>query len=269
MTYQRPIDRRLPGCLIFLLDQSGSMAEPIGGQPSTSKAEALADIINDLLHSIIRRCVKDPEGPPRHYYDLGIIGYGDVAKSAFGGALSDRQLASVAEIADATLRVDEHDGVLAPVWFNPVAEHRTAMCAAFDLAGQIASGWIATHQDSFPPIVLNVSDGKATDGNPAEWAQRLRGLRTADGELLLFNINLSSGARKPIAFPANAKDLPDDYSRQMFALSSPLPDFMRKHARERGMPADEGALGFVCNADISTVIQALTVGTTLEQISEY
>ena len=55
----------------------------------------------------------------------------------------------------------------------------------------------------------------------------------------------------------------------MFALSSPLPDFMRRHAKERGMPADVGARGFVCNADISTVIQALTVGTTLEQIGEY
>jgi hypothetical protein len=269
MTHQRPIDRRHPGCIIFLLDQSGSMAEPMGGQPSTSKAEALANIVNEQLHSIVRRSVKDPEGPPRHYYDVGIIGYGEKAKPAFGGVLSDRRLVSVEEIATATLRVDEHDGVLAPVWFNPVAEHRTAMCAAFDLAGQIADGWIGAHQDSFPPIVLNISDGKATDGDPAQWAERLRGLRTLDGELLLFNINLSSGTRKPIAFPANAKDLPDEYSRKMFALSSTLPEFMRKHARERGMPADAGARCFVCNADFGTVIQALTVGTTLEQIGEY
>ena len=59
MTYQRTIDRRHPGCLIFLLDQSGSMAEPIGGgHASVSKAQALADIINDLLPHIIKRCVK-------------------------------------------------------------------------------------------------------------------------------------------------------------------------------------------------------------------
>ena len=270
MTYQRPIDRRHPGCLIFLLDQSGSMAQPIGGgQASASKADALADIINDLLHSIIRRCVKDPDGPPRHYYDIGIIGYGDEARSGFGGALSDRPLASVAEVASATLRVEERDGVVAPVWFGPAAQNRTAMCAAFDLAGQVASGWIGAHQDSFPPIVINVSDGKATDGDPGQWAQRLRGLRTLDGELLLFNINLSSDAMKPIAFPSHARDLPDDYGRQMFSLSSQLPDFMRKLAKERGLPADVGARGFVCNADFSTVIQALAVGTTLEQIGEY
>ncbi len=269
MTYQRPIDRRHPGCLIFLLDQSGSMAEPIGGQPSTSKAAALADIVNNLLHSIIRRCVKDVDGPPRHYYDLGVIGYGNEATSVFGGVLSGRHLASVQEVANATLRVEDHGGVVAPVWFDPVSQNRTAMCAALDLAGQVASGWIGAHQDSFPPIVLNVSDGMATDGDPAQWAQRLRGLCTLDGELLLFNINLSSGARTPIAFPASARDLHDDYSRQMFSLSSPLPDFMRRHAKERGMPADVGARCFVCNADLGTLLDALTVGTTLEQIGEY
>ena len=105
------------------------------------------------------------------------------------------------------------------------------MCAAFDLAGQVASGWIGAHQDSFPPIVINVSDGKATDGDPAEWAQRLRGLRTLDGELLLFNINLSSDARKPITFPSDARDLPDDYGRQMFSLSSPAARFHAEATR--------------------------------------
>ena len=182
------------------------MAEPIGGQSSVSKADALADIINDLLHAIVRRCVKDPNGPPRHYYDLGIIDYGDDGQVGLCRRPERPHLASVEEVANATLRVEEHDGVVAPVWFSPVAASRTAMCAAFDLAGQVASGWIGAHQDSFPPIVLNVSDGKATDGDPAEWAHRLRGLRTLDGELLLFNINLSSGARQPIAFPSSAQD---------------------------------------------------------------
>jgi hypothetical protein len=269
MAYQRRVDRRHPACIIFLLDQSGSMEEPIGGHPSKSKAEALAEIVNDLLHSIVRRCVKDQDGPPRHYYDLGVVGYAAQARLGFGGALAGRHLASVEEVANAALRVDEDENGVVPVWFNPVAQDRTAMCAAFDLAGQIASGWIGAHQDSIPPIVFNVSDGAATDGDPAQAALRLRGLHTADGALLLFNINLSSGARQPITFPADARSLPDPYSRQLFELSSLLPDFMRRHAKERGMPAEPGARGFVCNADMSTLIQALTVGTTLERVREY
>src|SRR5882724_9277586 len=103
MAYRQRIDGRHPGCIIFLLDQSGSMAEPVGGQPDQpmmSKAQALASVINDLLQSIIRRCVKDLDSPPRYYYDIGIIGYGNEAMPLFGGSLAGRYLASVAEIAE-------------------------------------------------------------------------------------------------------------------------------------------------------------------------
>jgi hypothetical protein len=269
MTYQRSIDRHHPGCIIFLLDQSGSMAEPMGGQPTSSKADALAVIINKLLHTIVRRCVKDQDGPPRYYYDLAVIGYAEEAKSAFSGELADRPLVSVQEVAAASVLVEDRGGVVRPEWFGSVAGSRTAMCAALDLAGRVASGWIGLHQDSFPPIVLNISDGKATDGDPTEWARQLRGLHTLDGELLLFNINLATGAPKPIAFPVDPSGLPDDYSRQMFALSSLLPDFMRKHANARNLPAEVGARGFVCNAHMDTVVSALAVGTTLDQLAEY
>src|SRR5580698_5268434 len=120
MTYQRPIDRRHPGCIIFLLDQSGSMAEPMGGQPTSSKADALAMIINRLLHAIVRRCVKEQNGPPRYYYDLSVIGYAEEAKPAFSGALADRPLVSVQEVAAATVRVEDRGGVVRPEWFGPV-----------------------------------------------------------------------------------------------------------------------------------------------------
>jgi hypothetical protein len=269
MAYGQRIDRRHPGCIIFLLDQSGSMAEPVGDQPSVSKAQALAAAVNDLLQSIVRRCVKDEDGPPRPYYDLGIIGYGDEAMPLFGGSLQGRYLASVAEVAEAAQTVRGIDGTERPVWFTPVANNRTAMCAALDLAGQVAHGWIGLHGNSFPPIVFNISDGKATDGEPKEWAQRLRNLHTADGELLLFNINLSASAQRPILFPSDPRVLPDDYSKRMFGLSSPLPDLMRRQAVERGIKAEPGARGFVCNGDMSTVIQALAVGTALDQIAEY
>jgi hypothetical protein len=267
------VDRKHPGCFIFLLDQSGSMGEPMGGTtPAIPKSQALASTVNDLLQSIVRRSVKDLDGPPRHYYDLGIIGYGEDARPLFGGSLRGRYFASVAEVAEAAQEVTGMDGIVRPVWLTPLASGRTAMCAALELAAQIASGWIQAHRDSFPPIVINVSDGKATDGTPDRLAKAATGLRklaTSDGELLLFNINLSMTAKQSIAFPADPKRLPDDYSRQMFAISSLLPDLMRRTAQARGLPADAAARGFVCNADLDTVIQALEIGTTLHQITEY
>ena len=273
MPYQQTIDRKHPGCIIFLLDQSASMAESMGGTtPPISKAQALANTVNNLLQAIVMRSVKDLDGLPRHYYDLGIIGYGNEARPLFGGSLSGRHFASVGEVAEAAQEVTGLDGIPHPMWLPPVAEGRTAMCSALELAGQIARGWIQAHPGSFPPIVINVSDGKATDGKPerlAKAAAELRGMATADGELLLFNINLSTAAKQSIAFPSDAKRLPDEYSRQLFAVSSPLPDLMRREAKRRGMAGDSNVRGFVCNGDLDTVIQALEVGTTLNQVEEY
>ena len=53
-----------------------------------------------------------------------------------------------------------------PVWFEPVADGGTPMCQAAGEAKRIIEGWIAEHPDSFPPIVIHITDGESTDGNP-------------------------------------------------------------------------------------------------------
>src|SRR5262245_55421606 len=82
MSYAMSIDRRYPGCFVFLLDQSYSMNDPMGGRAGVSKSLQLANAINNLLVDIIRRCTKFRNEPPRHYYDIAIIGYsGGAAES--------------------------------------------------------------------------------------------------------------------------------------------------------------------------------------------
>ena len=58
-----------------------------------------------------------------------------------------------------------------PVWVEPLNEGGTPMCAAMDRAGRIAHSWIQTYPQSFPPIVINLSDGESTDGDAATWAR--------------------------------------------------------------------------------------------------
>jgi len=267
--YSRRFDRRNPGCLLFLLDQSGSMSEPMAGTRAMSKADGVAHAVNDLLLTIVRRCVKDAGQSPRHYYDIGVIGYGNEALPLLTGPLTGRKLASVGEIADAVLRVEDRGEGPLPVWFEPVAKGRTAMCSALEMAGRVASGWVRAHPGSFPPIIINISDGKPTDGDPTIWSERIRKLHTNNGNVLLFNINLSSGASRPISFPAVDDDLPDDYSGLLFHMSSELPEIMREQARAMNIPIASKARGFVCNADMSAVIRALEIGTSLESLEEY
>ena len=78
MAYTKTIDRKNPSCILFLIDRSGSMADPISGAFGKRKANAVADAVNRLLSDLIIKCTKG-EGI-RYYYDVGVIGYGSDPK---------------------------------------------------------------------------------------------------------------------------------------------------------------------------------------------
>src|SRR5690348_7031734 len=183
MPYTAEISRTNPSCFLFLIDQSGSMEDPIPASPdadsaapasSRTKAEGVADAINRLLQNLVIKCAKS-EGV-RDYYEVGVLGYGSKVGPAFGGPLASRDLVPISEIADNPARVEERtrkvdDGagglvdqtVKFPVWFDPTAKGGTPMCEALKRAESILSGWLAQHQASFPPIVINITDGESTD----------------------------------------------------------------------------------------------------------
>lgn len=99
MPYHQRVDRLHPACLAFLVDQSYSMTEPVAGRPRQSKAQALAQAVNELLYELVIRSVKDHSQGPRHYYDVAVIGYGARVGPAWSGALAGRDLVSIVEVA--------------------------------------------------------------------------------------------------------------------------------------------------------------------------
>ena len=272
MPYSAEISRSNPSCFLFLIDQSGSMEDDWAGEPGKQKAEGLATIINRLLQNLVIKCAKS-EGV-RDYYHVGVLGYGGQEAPAFGGDLAGKELVPIGEIADKPARIEERtkktdDGagglvdqtVKFPIWFDAVASSGTPMCQALARARGILTGWLEQHAAGFPPIVINVTDGEATDGDPTGAAEALKGLGTDDGNVLLFNLHLSSQRAEPVQFLASDERLPDKYARLLFQLSSPLPEFMRGVAQQEGFPVCDGARGFVFNADMVSVIQFLDIGT--------
>lgn len=272
MSYAKRVDRDNPACFAFLVDQSFSMTEPCAGRPSQSKAEAVADAINNLLYELVMRCVKNPSEGPRHYYDIAVIGYGSTVGSAWGGGLAGGGLVSIVDIANNALRVEERDtsttgkAIKKPVWLEPVADGGTPMAQAMNECGRLVAQWVQTHPGSFPPIVINISDGAATDGDPVEWTQRLESLATQDGNALVFNVNISAIQGDPLVFPSDASALTDRYAQQMFNMSSQLPGFMHEMAGMQGHKVSAGARGFVFNADITTVVNFLQIGTATNHV---
>jgi uncharacterized protein YegL len=284
--YQVSASRANPACIIFLLDQSYSMNNGIAGT-TRPKIEALATGINRFLTDLITLCEKG-EDQPRNYFDVGIIGYTTdrsdppnpiigPALSGANGTLAGRDLVSVSDlfadplaIEDRQKMVDDGAGGLIsttfklPVWYRKPPDAQmsgTPMCAALQYVHNITATWCAAHPASFPPVVIHLTDGEPTDGDPQSAAEALQGLSTEDGALLLFNCHISESQANPVVFPNSENILADDLAKALYRMSSELPDKLRGVAESKGVGCAIGARGMVFNADGAQMLMLIQMGT--------
>ncbi|MEM6783610.1 MAG: vWA domain-containing protein [Bacteroidota bacterium] len=280
MPYSAEISRLQPVAFLLLLDQSASMQDPFGGaeqqgDAAPSKARVLADTVNRLLQNLILRCAK--EDGVRDYFHVAVIGYGERVDALIR---TDREgdapsaLVPVSALADRPLRLEPRtktmsDGrggtvarvVQTPVWFDPHAKNGTPMCQALDYATQLVRTWVDVYPRAFPPVVLNITDGEATDGDPLRHAQQLRSYGSDDGEALLLNVHLSDSTEPPVSFPDDIAGLPDEFARTLYQMSSTLPFTMRAAAEAEGLRISLDTRGFVFNADPTALVRFLEIGT--------
>jgi len=272
MPYTAEIRRTNPTCFLFLVDQSSSMLEPMGGSEEKSKAQGVADAINRLLQNLAIKCAKS-EGI-RDYFHVGVIGYGGRVAPAFGGTLAGHSLAPISEIAKSPLRVEQRtrkvdDGAGGlieqkfkfPVWFEPVGQGRTPMCKALGLAHATMAQFLRDFPECYPPLIFNITDGESTDGVPENDATKLRELASTDGNVLLLNAHLSDKPLRPIEYPDREEGLPDQYARLLFRMSSVLPPKMQSAAKNEGFIVTPASRGFVFNADLVAIIRFIDIGT--------
>jgi hypothetical protein len=285
--YEKSAERANPACIVFLLDQSYSMNDGIAGTPRP-KIDVLAAGINRFLGDLISLCEKGEEEGPRHYFDVGVIGYttdrsdppipivGPALQGA-RGTLSGRDLVSVPDLFNDPLAVEDRERtevddtgglvkflVKFPVWYrkpDPSAMSGTAMCRALEYVRAVLEPWCAAHPRSFPPLVIHLTDGEATDGDPEPVAEALRGLATDDGALLLFNCHISESPAQSVVFPSSELMLTDERARVLFRMSSELPDSVRARAEVRGISCPPGTRGMAFNADAAQMIQLIQMGT--------
>jgi hypothetical protein len=107
-------------------------------------------------------------------------------------------------------------------------------------------------------------DGEANDGDPEPLATALRGLSSMDGNVVLYNCHLSSLAVSPIQFPDDEHGLPDNYARQLFRMTSVMPPAFSEAARREGFTVGELARGYVFNADLTSLVKFLEIGTRVD-----
>ena len=276
--YEQDLSRRNPGCIIFLVDRSDSMKSPWAGT-GMNLAQGAALAINKILLELCIKATKEAGGAMRNYFYVGIYGYGlcpstggEGVESALPGGLAPRGIVPLPELAANPIAIREEPSVdptqgksRAPVWVEAHHGWRTPMCEAFSLVGAHVYEWAATFTESFPAIICNMTDGMVTDSpyqgaDLGEWASRLTSIRTGDGPALLLNIFLSPSTQRIVSYPSRADGLPEP-GPALFSISSTLPVPMINNARAANIPVADGARGFVFNADLSSLVSFLEIGT--------
>jgi hypothetical protein len=278
MPYTQEISRERKACFLFLLDQSFSMEEPLGNS-SRRKCDELVTAINAWLQNMAIRATGDVG--IKDWMDIGVIGYRTdqesqpIIESALQAPLASKTLVSITDIGNNPLRMDsvtqqlpdEDTGEMIematemPVWVDPKAEGGTPMCHALHHTYEIVEKWINDHRQSFPPIVINITDGESQDGDPVPYAEAIQSLSTDDGNVLLFNCHLSLTAADTFMFPASGEVLPDALARVLFKMSSPLPESICQRAIAEGYDLQTGARGMSYNANMVELIKFLDMGT--------
>ncbi len=275
MAYSQNWASYQPGCMIFLLDQSGSMAEQFGQAQvgrGRRKCDMVATILNGFLNELVTtNIIPRPDGTSdvRPRADICVIGYeGSNIGSVLGGALAGRDFVTLPELqtypADIEMRkqkdVDDTGReyeieVPFPIWVRPKAGGGTPMRAALQRGRDLAQYWAMNHPDSYPPVIINVTDGAGTDGDPTGVAQEISQISTNDGQALLFSVHLTNLNAQPVLYPLSENELPNDkYARQLFSISSPIPEPGRVLLctwLQRDVPP--GARGMIFNGDASSV----------------
>lgn len=250
--------RKAPGHLVYLIDQSGSMAG--------SNERKAADAVHAAIMDTFRGCINGNEVRNRVY--ITIIGYGNENGVSVirEGWMSDF-------VAD--LKACRAAG---KTIIEPKSYGMTPMTEAFELAQKCIETWIrareakcqADPQAGIPaPIVINITDGMPDNMVTAtKAAQNIMGISTPDGNVLLFNIHMDdSDDSVEICFPKDKSVLNGVKSGEfLFDISSEMsPEFIQVAKQQKLEGIFAGAKGFVVNAKGDTLVRFVKFGSAVSQ----
>lgn len=237
MPYSEPLSTQNPGCILILIDQSGSMTDSFAGSGGGRKSEECAKAVNRVLREMGLSCTAGLEIKDR--CEVSVIGYGASGSDAYialAGPLHNKSLVTMTDLLNNCLRVDtvkvkmpdgagglvEIDDQI-PIWVDAVAMGGTPMGAAFEAAYEIVQDWTQHHSDSFPPVIVNITDGIPDDRNETQKAvSELMKTGTNQGLTLILNAHIASSSAANISFPAAEEELPQSDSDAKFLFDANL-----------------------------------------------
>ncbi|MBQ8366858.1 MAG: VWA domain-containing protein [Alistipes sp.] len=280
--YQQHITHRNRTAIILLIDGSVSMKARmrINNSP-IAMSDVAAMVANFVIDELVERARRNNR--VRNYYDIAAIGYsGDGVVSLLpgdgDGLISvDRLVEYMPQPKTYVVEQKTPEGksvyahFLLHPWVEPKAKGCTPMYDALVAVKDIVEAWCndPDNSDSFPPMVLHISNGDCSDAGEEELieiARRITDTHTRDGNTLLVNLHLSPTNEANDfcnVFPSEATFHSKDPDRiALFKMSSVIPKSLEPaiydmlHQRYRG---PYRAVAF--NTSVCEILSIINIGS--------
>ncbi len=276
--YTQEITRRHRTAFVIMLDRSASMQGHVRfGRMMMTKAEAVAFTANALVSELVDRS-RRTDGV-RNYYDVAVVGYGNDSVDMLLGqsgwvsvdelALREPRMKSISVetlLPDGTAAMVEHSRV---AWVEPHAEGTTPMYEAMLRVRDLLAEWCgkSENRESFPPIVINITDGEPSDCNDGELldiCSQVRAISTDDGNVLLLNVHITTADSLPsIIFPMADELLAAGRPARVLAeCSSIMPEAFAEAIHDlKGAVAVPPYYGLGYNATVAELLSIINIGS--------
>jgi hypothetical protein len=279
--YQQSITHINRTAIVIAIDSSISMQEwtTLHNTPMR-KMEAASIIANFIIDELTLRTTRGEE--VRNYYDIMVIAYsGDgvevVVGDEHGGMIGISHLVENTpqpKCYHINQECNQERGISTPItlheWVSPKACGTTPIYEAFSHIKRVLSDWCDNphNRDSFPPLVINISDGGCNDADYndiVDIAKDIKELHTFDGSTLFVNIYLATDEGQnncSLVFPEEEETIADEQERLLYEMSSTLPEELEHVIYELSRHKCHRARKcFARNASICEVLAFANIGT--------
>lgn len=206
MSYEVLATSRTPALIIYLLDVSASMSQPLGeGQ----RIDVVTAALKAALQSMVFRSTKG--GMLASRYRIAMFAYSDHVWDVYRGIKTIGEAAQLGVPRLSTMRT-------------------TDTARAFAQAEKLLKAELPQLGSCPAPLVCHVTDGEYNGADPEPIAKRIMQMSVPDGNVLVENIFISDKilpqeVTDPSQWPGVLPDtkLSNEYAVKLRAMSSPLP----------------------------------------------
>jgi hypothetical protein len=225
MPYEILATSRTPALIIYLLDVSASMSQPLGKK---RRIDVVVDALTAALRQMVFRSTKGGLLSPR--YRLALLAYSDHVYDIYGG-----------------IKSVDHAARLGIPELSPM--RTTDSARAFEQAEKLLRAELPNLLSCPAPVVCHMTDGEYTGADPQPIAKRIMQMSVRDGDVLVENIFISDkilphDVSDPHQWPGIVPDtkLKNEYANKLRTMSSPVPDSYRAMMLENNYHLAPGAV---------------------------